>query len=191
MTAMAETSTSCAEDQARAPQEPEDIAQLRADKASLHDRLLRALAEVENTGRRGERSVADACQFAISDFARDLLAVVDALQRALAAAKAHPRDAATAALIDGVEATRHVLMAVLANHGIQPIEALGKPFDPKFHEAVQEVDDDSGEPGTVIEVIEDGYTINGRLLSPARVVVARRASGTPSARAGQGGSSSS
>jgi len=65
-------------------------------------------------------------------------------------------------------------MAVLARQGIRPIDAAGKPFDPRYHEAVQEVEEPSREPGTVVEVIEDGYTIHDRLLRPARVVVAKR-----------------
>lgn len=152
------------------------------EQPDLHDRLLRALAEVENTRRRGERAVADACQFAISDFARDLLAVVDALKRALAAAQTQPRGEGTDSLLDGIEATRRVLMAVLASHGVKPIEAEGTPFDPKLHEAVLEVNSDTREPGTVLEVAEDGYTINGRLLRPARVVVVRRSARTPESR---------
>ena len=78
----------------------EDIAQLHADKAVLHDRLLRALADIENTRRRGERAATDAAQFAISDFARDILTVVDALKRALVAAESHAT--AENSIIDGV-----------------------------------------------------------------------------------------
>lgn len=152
-----------------------EIQQLRAENASLQDRLLRALADIENTRRRGERATADARQFAISDFARDLLRVTDNLQRALDAVEPHPPDTASAGLVEGIRTTQRMLMAVLEQHGIRRIDAIGKPFDPNMHEAVMEVDDAAHEPGTVVQVLEDGYTIHGRLLRPARVVAVKSA----------------
>jgi molecular chaperone GrpE len=147
---------------------------VEAANASLRDRLLRALAEVENTRRRAERSVADAREYAISDFAAELLSVVDNLQRAVASAEDRTdQTAADAALLDGVRATQRQLLATLGRFGVKRIEALGASFDPHLHEAMAEVDDDPSPPGSVVRVLEDGYKIHDRLLRPARVIVAK------------------
>jgi molecular chaperone GrpE len=145
------------------------------ENASLRDRLLRALAEVENTRRRAERSVADAREYGISDFAAELLSVVDSLQRAIASAEDRiDQTPADAALLDGVRATQRQLLATLERFGVRRIEALGASFDPNFHEAMVEVDDDSSPLGSVVSVLEDGYMIHDRLLRAARVAVAKR-----------------
>ena len=125
------------------------------ENASLRDRLLRALAEVENTRRRAERSVADAREYGISDFAAELLSVVDSLQRAIASAEDRTdQTPADAALLDGVRATKRQLLATLERFGVRRIEALGASFDPNCHEAMVEVDDDSRPPGSVVSVLE-------------------------------------
>jgi molecular chaperone GrpE len=158
-----------------------DVATLVAENASLRDRLLRALADADNTRRRAERTAEEARQYAISDFARDLLTVADNLQRTIAAAERHnPETVEDAALIEGVRATDRILQHTLERFGIRKIDALGRRFDPTLHEAVMEVDDHSQSPGTVVRVVEDGYTIHDRLLRPARVFVARRRAQAPS-----------
>jgi molecular chaperone GrpE len=145
------------------------------ENASLRDRLLRALAEVENTRRRAERSAADAREYGISDFAAELLSVVDNLQRAVASAKDRTdQTPADAALLDGVRATQRQLLATLGRFGVKRIEALGASFDPNLHEAMAEVEDDSRPPRSVVSVLEDGYMIHDRLLRAARVAVAKR-----------------
>jgi molecular chaperone GrpE len=148
---------------------------LAAENASLRDRMLRALAEAENTRQRADRAAADASRYAITDFAREMLAVADNLQRTLAAAE-RPAFGAVgdAALIEGVRATQRMLMQALERYGVRKIEALGQPFDPALHEAVLEVDDALHPPGTVVRVLEDGYTIHDRLLRAARVAVSKR-----------------
>lgn len=149
-------------------------AAFEAENASLRDRLLRALAEVENTRRRAERSVADARQYAISNFAAELLAVVDSLQRAVASAQDRTdQTAADTALLDGVRATQRQLLATLGRFGVRRIDALDASFDPALHEAIAEVDDESASPRSVVRVLEDGYRIHDRLLRPARVIVAK------------------
>jgi molecular chaperone GrpE len=162
-------------DDQRAPAaEPDNTAALQAENAALRDRLLRALADAENTRRRAERTAKAARQYAVADFARELLAVADNLQRALAAAEQAPDTPADTALIEGVRVTERMLMATMERFGVRKIAALGAPFDPARHEAVMEIDDLSQSPGTVVRVLEDGYTIHDRLLRPARVVVAKR-----------------
>jgi molecular chaperone GrpE len=154
-------------------QEAVDVATLIAENASLRDRLLRALADVENIRRRAERTAEEARQYAISDFARELLMVADNLERTIAAAE-RPETVEDQALIEGVRATARLLEQTLSHFGVRKIDALGKRFNPSLHEAVMEADDASQPPGTVVRVLEDGYTIQDRLLRPARVVVARR-----------------
>jgi molecular chaperone GrpE len=144
------------------------------ENASLRDRLLRALAEVENTRRRAERSVADAREYGISDFAAELLSVADNLQRAVASAEDRiDQTPGDAALLDGVRATQRQLLATLGRFGVKRIEALGASFDPNLHEVMAEVEDDSSPPRSVVSVLEDGYIIHDRLLRASRVAVAK------------------
>jgi molecular chaperone GrpE len=155
---------------------------LRDENQSLRDRLLRALAETENIRRQFDRRTADARQYAIAEFARELLTVVDNLQRTIEAAQTRPLTSVeNSALLEGVQATRRAFLQTLERFGVRPIDAQGKPFDPNFHEAVLEVDETSQPPGTVTQVLEQGYTIHGRLLRPARVIVSK-GSGTKPAR---------
>lgn len=152
-----------------------DTAALQAENAALNERLLRALADTENTRRRAERASEEARQYAISDFARQLLEIADNLERALAAAEPQSPDSVRdAALAEGVQATQRTLLSLLERFGIRQIQALGATFDPAFHEAMMEDDDPSHAPGTVARVLQNGYTIHDRLLRPARVVVAKR-----------------
>src|SRR5215471_15494739 len=152
-----------------------DVGTLLKENASLRDRLLRALADAENTRRQATRTAGDARRFAIADFAGELLVVVDNLQRTIDAAHGQARlTRENAALFEGVQATLRVLLQTLERFGVRRITALGKRFDPNSHEAVMEVDDPTQPVWTVAQVVEQGYTIHGRLLRPARVVVSKR-----------------
>jgi molecular chaperone GrpE len=158
-----------------------DVGSLLKENASLRDRLLRALADAENTRRQANRTAGDARRFAIADFARELLVVVDNLQRTVDAADGQaPLRRNNATLIEGVQATLRFLLGTLERFGVRRISALGERFDPNLHEAVMEVDDAAQPPGTVARVVEQGYTIHGRLLRPARVVVSKRRARTDS-----------
>jgi molecular chaperone GrpE len=143
--------------------------------ASLRDRLMRALAETENTRRQGERRAQDAQQYAITNFARELLQVVDNLRRAIEASPADPEATKADGLLEGVAATERILMQILNRFGVREIGARNEPFDPKKHEAVMETDETEQPPGSVVQVLEDGYMLHDRLLRPARVVVAKSA----------------
>ena len=160
-----------------------DTGTLLAENASLRDRLLRALAEGENTRRRADRAIDDARKFAISEFARELLIVVDNLQRTVAASEREvPMTAENVAVVEGVKATLRILMQTLQHFGIQRIEAVDQKFDPNLHEAIAQVEDPAQPPGTVTRVVEEGYMIHDRLLRPARVFVSvqpTRASSAP------------
>jgi molecular chaperone GrpE len=157
-------------DDKTAPTEPAEIDRLAAENESLRDRLLRALADAENTRRRAEDRLEDARKFSIADFARELLIAVDNLQRATAVAE-NEEAASNQALLEGVQATLRLFIQTLERFGIRRIEALGRRFDPHLHEAVMAVDDRSQPPSTVVRVVDEGYTIDNRLLRPARVVV--------------------
>ena len=148
----------------------------RAEQAPEHDpsaaridSLMRALADADNARKRAERQAAEVRQYAIGDFARDLLLVADNLRRALASAEAGTAD--SQALVEGVRATAKVLDSALERHGVTRLEARGVPFDPRRHEAVAVIDDPTREAGEIIDVAEEGYMIGDRLLRPARVLV--------------------
>ena len=154
--------------------EAPDVAALQAENVSLQDRLLRALADAENTRRRADRTAQDARNYAVADLSRELLTVVDNLRRAIAAAEGGPPDSSgTAPLIEGIQAIERSLMGTLDRFGVRQIEARDTSFDPLIHEAIIEVDDSERGPGAVVDVMEEGYTIHDRLLRPAKVSVTR------------------
>ncbi|HXY57450.1 MAG TPA: nucleotide exchange factor GrpE [Methylocystis sp.] len=160
---------------APAPQAAE-LAALRADNAEMKDRLLRALAEMENLRRRTEREVADARAYGMANFAREALALADNLRRALEAFPAAAREAAephVLALLEGVELTERDFVSRLARFGVKKMEALGARFDPNQHEALFEIPDESQPAGTIAQVVEPGYAIGERVLRPAKVGVTR------------------
>src|SRR5215813_1465680 len=158
-----------------------DFGTLLKENVSLRDRLFRALSEAENTRRQASRTAVDARRFAIADFARELLIVVDNLQRTIDAADGQASlTYENAALVEGIQVTLRVLLQTLERFGVRPISAPGERFDPNLHEAVMEVDDPTQPGGTVAQVVEQGYTIHGRLLRPARVIVSKRRARTES-----------
>jgi molecular chaperone GrpE len=163
-----------ATDAAATPPDPTEA--LAREVADLKDRLLRALAEMENVRRRTEKQVADERVYGIASFARDMLAVADNMRRALDAVGAELRataDAGVKALIDGVELTERELLKGLEKHGVKMLEPLGAKFDPNLHQAMYEVPDASVPAGTVVQVVQAGYTIGERVLRPALVAVAK------------------
>jgi molecular chaperone GrpE len=158
--------------------EPAPSTALDRELAETKDRLLRALAEMENLRKRTEREVADSRAYAITVFARDILTVADNMHRALSALDTELRekvDAGVKGLLDGVELTERELLKVLEKHGVRKLEPLGQKFDPNRHQAMYEVPDPSATPGTVVQVIQAGYTIGERVLRPALVAIAKAA----------------
>ena len=153
--------------------DPTDHARVAAE---YKDKLLRVLAEMENLRRRTAREIADTRAYGISAFARDILAVADNRERALAALDAEIRekaDAGVKALLDGVELTERELKKVLEKHGVKKFEPLGEKFDPNLHQAMFEMPDPSRPAGTVAQVVQPGYMIGERVLRPALVAVAK------------------
>ena len=149
---------------------------LQEENAGLKDRLLRALADMENLRRRTEREIADAKSYGVTSFARDMLTFADNLHRALENVPQPVRDAADGTLqtfIQGVELTERDFHSRLARHGVRKIEPEGQKFDPNLHEALFEMPDDSLPHGTVKQVMEHGFTIGERVLRPAKVGISR------------------
>lgn len=163
-----------------APSE-ERVAKLEAEVASLKDQLLRAMAETENTRRRAQREREDTAKFAVSSFAKELLAVSDNLRRALEAVPAEAResDEVMKSLAVGVEATERQLAAAFERAGIKKLEPMGEPFDPNFHQVMFEIENTGKPAGTIVQVLQAGYTIHGRLLREAMVGVAKRGADEP------------
>jgi molecular chaperone GrpE len=160
--------------QAEAASDP--VAALAKEAADLKDRLLRTLAEMENLRRRTEREVADSRVYAVTNFARDILAVADNMERAMKALDDEIRekaDAGVKALLDGVELTERELIKVMEKHGIKRLEPQGQKFDPNLHQAMFELPDPSVPAGTVVQVMQPGYTIGERVLRPALVGIAK------------------
>jgi len=160
--------------QAEAALDP--VAVLAKEAADLKDRLLRTLAEMENLRRRTDKEVADARTYGVTNFARDILAVADNMERARKALDDEIRakaDAGVKALLDGVELTERELIKVMEKHGIKRLEPQGQKFDPNLHQAMFELPDPSVPPGTVVQVMQPGYTIGERVLRPALVGIAK------------------
>jgi molecular chaperone GrpE len=163
------------------------IEALNAENTELKDRALRALAEIENVRRRAEKDVADARTYAVSNFARDMLAVGDNMRRALESVSAEARsksDQAIQALLDGIELTERELLKTLERHGIKKLDPRGERFDPHLHQAVFEVENSAVPAGTIGQVVAPGYTIGERVLRPALVSVTK---GGPKTGAANGG----
>lgn len=148
------------------------LAEAQREAAEMKDKLLRTLAEMENLRRRTEREVSDARLYGISGFARDVLGVADNMQRAMQALEDELRgNESVKVLVEGVELTERELLKVLEKHGVKRFSPLGEKFDPNVHQAMYEVPDASAAPGTVAQVIQDGYKIGERVLRPAMVAV--------------------
>lgn len=167
-------------DEARAALEE---AQTRAEAEA--DRALRAAAEAENARKRAERTIDNARKFALEQFARDLLPAVDSFEQAVAAAADAKPSAQTSA--EGVGLALKLLVGALERHGVAPVDPVGAPFDPQLHEAMSVLASADAEPDSVAEVLQKGYTLNGRLVRPARVVVAKAPPARTDAAAEDGG----
>ena len=166
-----EPATEALETGDEAPEEGDaaaSIEQLQAKADENWDRYLRAAAEIENVRKRASRDVEHARKFALENFGRDLLAVKDSLEMGLEAAETADAES----LRTGSEATLKLLATTLERFGITEVDPEGEPFDPELHEAMTMQPSADVEPGSVLTVIQKGYALNGRLLRPARVIVA-------------------
>jgi molecular chaperone GrpE len=177
--------TARAEDDAAQPQQATPSAAAASDPAQpdpvavaieLRDRLLRALADMDNLRKRTDREVADSRIYGISSFARDIVGVADNIRRALDAVAPELRagaDAGVKALIEGVELTERELLKALEKNGVRQFTPQGEKFDPNRHQAMYEVPDASVPAGSVVQVVQPGYMLGERVLRPAFVGVSK------------------
>ncbi len=170
--------SAAAHDKESAPADPDPFAvleKLNSENAELKDRMLRTLAEMENLRRRTEKEVADSKLYGVTNFARDMLVFADNLRRAVDAVPGDIRNAEgpVKSFIEGIELTERDFQSRLNRQGIKKLDPKGQKFDPNMHEALFEVPDPSVPNGTVVQVVEDGYSIGERCLRPAKVGVAR------------------
>ncbi|MDR6658008.1 nucleotide exchange factor GrpE [Tardiphaga sp. 20_F10_N6_6] len=156
--------------------EPNSVEALTKEAAESRDKMLRTLAEMENLRKRTQKEVADGRTYAIANFAREVLDIADSLQRALDAVPADTKAAADPglkALLEGVELTERSLLNTLEKNGVKKFDPSGEKFDPNFQQAMYEVPDASVPAGTVVQVVQAGYTIGERVLRPALVGVSK------------------
>jgi len=167
--------TPAADDAAAGGAAEVEIATLKSQIADLTDRLLRAHAEMDNFRKRSEREKADTQKYAVTKFAHDIITVGDNVQRAIDAvpAQAAELDPALKSFLEGVTMTERELINILERHGIRRMNAQGEAFNPHQHQAVMETHDESVPAGTIVQVLQAGYTIEDRTLRPAMVAVAK------------------
>ena len=158
--------------------EPDEVKEETAEEAPVDyqeeagknkDLYLRALADLENYRKRAQRDKEDAIRFANDNLLREMVPVIDNLERAVE----HANDDQGSSLLEGVEMTLVQFRKVLETFGVKPVESIGQPFDPNFHQAMGQVESDEYEPNTVVQEMQKGYTLNNRLLRPAMVMVAK------------------
>ena len=147
---------------------------LSAQLSSAKDQQLRTQAEMQNLRRRAERDVEKAHKFGLEKLINGLLPVLDNFDRAIAAVpEAAADDEVVKSLLEGVELTRKTALDVLKTFSVEVLEPYGEPFNPEFHQAMTMVPSPTAEPNSVIDVLQKGYTLNGRLLRAAMVVIAK------------------
>ena len=167
-----EASADDAESPAEELSPDEMVAKLEADLADAQDSALRAQADAANVQRRAEQEIDKARKFALDRFVGELLPVVDNMERALSAAT---DSGAEASIIEGLELTLKSFMDALKKSGVEIVDPQGEPFDPQLAQAMSMVENPDVEPNTVIAVMQKGYTLNGRLVRPAMVMVSKAA----------------
>lgn len=165
-----------------------DLDTLLAENTDMRDKLLRTMADMENLRRRTEREKEDTSRYAISNFARDVLTIGDNLRRVIehVPADAATKDPALKSFLEGVELTERELLKMLEKHGVTRVDPLGERFDPNQQQAMYEVPTTDVPEGTVVQVMQAGYSIGERVLRPALVAVSK--GGPKPAPAPKGGS---
>jgi molecular chaperone GrpE len=148
----------------------EALANAETNALSNKDAALRSKAETENIRRRTEKEVSNASKFALERFAKEILGVVDSLEKAL---ELPVEDESQKAMYEGIELTYKLMVDTLKKFSIEQISPLGDHFDPALHEAMIMQESEEHEPNSVMMVIQPGYQLNGRLIRPARVIVAK------------------
>ena len=170
----AEIAAAAAETAEQSLSPEEEIARLQDELIGARDAVLRAQADAQNAKRRAEQDVEKARKFALERFTGDLLPVMDNLERALESAAGD--NELIKPIAEGVELTLKTLTGVMSKFNVETVDPQGEPFDPNLHQAMSMVENNDVEPNTVIAVMQKGYTLNGRLVRPAMVMVSKGAS---------------
>lgn len=150
----------------------EDLSSAKKEAAETYDRLLRLSAEFENYKKRIQRQMEESKKYANEELIKDLLSVVDNLERALSAAGEKKADT-DASMAEGIEMTLNEILKILKKHNVTPVEAMGKPFDPAYHEALMQEETDEYPENTVVGEMQKGYLLHDRLIRPAMVSVSK------------------
>ncbi|MBY7649175.1 MAG: nucleotide exchange factor GrpE [Candidatus Liberibacter europaeus] len=164
----------CAPIEEETTTDPIEEAQSKAKE--FHEKYIRVVAEMENLRRRTDREKQDIQYYSNTAFARDMLSVADNLSRALDYTPTDEEkivNTGLKSLIDGIEMTKREMISTLEKHGIKKLESDGKKFDPNFHQAMFEEQNETIPANTIIKVVQDGYTINDRVLRPALVGISK------------------
>ena len=159
------------EQSAETSHDTDDSASLETQLEELKEALLRSQADVQNGRRRAERDIENAHKYAIEKFIKDLLAVLDSMERALELAAT--TDGFDMAMLEGIQMTHKLLLDTVSRHGVEAIDPVGKRFDPQQHEAMSMVESEGQEPNTVTAVMQKGYKLEGRVIRAAMVVVTK------------------
>jgi len=158
--------------------EEKSVEQLLAEKEEEskdnYDKWLRALAEFDNYKKRQEREKADFCKFAMESLMKELLPVLDNLDRALEHSKVNE---VPQSFIEGLELARKSFWDVLDKNGLKHVDAVGEKFDPNYHEAIMQQDDPDSEENTILTEVQKGYLLHDRLIRPSMVVVSKKPAG--------------
>lgn len=147
------------------------LAEVEQKNSEQWERILRMQAEADNASRRAEREVANAHKYAIDKFVGELLPIVDSLE--LCIANESTADQATASVVEGVQMTLNMFYAAMEKFGIEQVNPISEPFNPEYQQAISVQFDPKLKPGTVLSVLQKGYTLNNRLVRPALVVVSK------------------
>jgi molecular chaperone GrpE len=151
-----------------------DSASLETQVEELKEALIRSQADLQNVSRRAERDIENAHKYAVEKFVKDLLAVLDSMDRALELAET--TEGFDAAMLEGTQMTHKLLLDTAAKHGVEPINPVGEAFDPQEHQAMSMVESADHEPNTVMAVMQKGYKLEGRVIRAAMVMVTKAAS---------------
>lgn len=149
----------------------DDTATVETQLEELKEAVLLGQADLQNSRRRAERDIENAHKYAVEKFAKDLLAVLDSMDRALELAVT--TDGFDTAVLEGTQMTHKLLLDTVSSHGVEPIDPVGESFDPQEHQAMSMVESDDQPPNTVMAVMQKGYKLEGRVIRAAMVVVTK------------------
>ena len=154
--------------------EVSEVEALKAQVQEFQEQMLRSQAEMQNVRRRAEIDVERAHKFALEKFVKELLPVADSLEKAVESTEGHEESGELVASIrEGVEMTLNLFMSSLKKFNVEQLNPVGEPFDPQQHEAMSMVPAPDAEPNSVVAVVQKGYLLNGRVVRPAMVMVAK------------------